>query len=71
MGKKTSIYLPDELDRAIRASGKSIPDLIRLGLEAGERARGDRLADGVEKMLRVLQDGYTLVPRDPGGSQPG
>lgn len=64
MGKKTSIYLPDELAEAIRASGKSIPDLIRLGLEAGKRGRADRLADEVERMLRMLQDGYTFIPRE-------
>jgi hypothetical protein len=65
MPRKTSIYLPDELDEAIRASGKSIPDLIRLGLQAGERSRGDRLADAVERMLLKLQDGYSFVPREP------
>ena len=66
MGKKTSVYLPDELAEAIRASGKSIPDLIRLGLQAGDRARGDRLADAVERMLLKLQDGYTFTPRQLG-----
>lgn len=66
MGKKTSVYLPDNLDAAVRASGKSIPDLIRLGLEAGERARADRLADSVERLTAALENGYTLVPREPG-----
>lgn len=63
MPRKTSIYLPDELDEAIRASGKSIPDLIRLGLQTGERERGDRLADAVERLLLKL-DGDTFTPRD-------
>jgi hypothetical protein len=64
VGKKTSVYLPDDLAEAIRASGKSIPALIRLGLEAGERGRADRLADEVERMLRMLQDEYTFIPRE-------
>jgi Arc/MetJ-type ribon-helix-helix transcriptional regulator len=64
-GKKTSVYLPDELDRAVRASGRSLPDLIRAGLEAGERSRADRLADAAERMLRKLDEGYELVRRDP------
>jgi hypothetical protein len=63
-GKKTSVYLPGELAEAIRASGKSIPDLIRAGLEAGERSRSDRLADAAERMLRKLDEGYELVRRD-------
>jgi hypothetical protein len=63
MGKKTSIYLSDDLARAVEASGKTIPALIRLGLEGGERARSDRLADQVEKLARALQEGgYRLVP---------
>jgi hypothetical protein len=69
-GKKTSVYLPDELDRAYRESGKNLPDLIRAGLEAGERSRSDqladtveRLADVVERLLRKLDDGYTLEKR--------
>jgi len=59
MGKKTSVYLSDELDAAYRASGKSIPDLIRAGLEAGERSRGDRLADAVERLLARLDEGLS------------
>ena len=52
MGKKTSIYLPDDLDEAIRAAGQSIPDLIRLGLESAGRARTDQLT----------AEGYVFVP---------
>lgn len=62
MGKKTSVYLSDDLDEAVRASGRSIPDLIRLGLEAGERARSDRLAGAVEQLTGQLREGYRLVP---------
>jgi hypothetical protein len=61
MGKKTSIYLPDSLDEAIRASGQTIPDLIRIGLEAGQRTRADRLAETVERLLVKLDSGYTFV----------
>ncbi len=70
MGKKTSVYLSDDLAEAIRASGQSIPDLIRLGLQAAELARANRLADAVEqlagqaeKLTGLLQEGYRIVPR--------
>ena len=62
MAKKTSIYLSDEMERAVAASGRSLIDLVRAGLE--QDARRDRLADEVEKMLRKLADGYTFTPRD-------
>jgi len=64
VGKKTSVYLPDELDRAIRASGKSIPDLIRAGLEAGERDRLTLALEQAEKTLRAIRDGYVLTRRE-------
>ncbi len=65
MARTTSIYLSDELDRDVRASGKSLPDLVRLGLEH-ERQR-DRLAGAVESLLRQLaEQGYQiLAPSDP------
>ena len=66
MGKKTSVYLPDDLAEAVRASGKSPVALIRLGLEADGRARGDRLADAVERLLLKLRDGCTFTPRQLG-----
>ena len=64
MGKKTSVYLSDELDRAVQASGRNLPDLIRAGLEAGERERGDRLADAVERLLVKLDRVLVLEQRD-------
>ena len=63
MAKKTSIYLSDEMERAVAASGRSLIDLVRAGLE-GE-ARRDRLADEVEKLVRAVRDGYSFSPRDP------
>ena len=33
-GRKTSIYLTDELAERVRESGLSLPDLIRRGLDA-------------------------------------
>jgi hypothetical protein len=42
MPNNTSVYLSDDLIAAISASGRSIPDLIRAGLETapGERESG-------------------------------
>lgn len=63
MPKKTSIYLPDDLVAAISASGRTIPDLIRAGLESAEREQAARLAAGVEELLAKLREGYRLEPR--------
>lgn len=56
------MYLPADLDEAVRASGRNLPDLIRLGLEHAEQTRGDRLAAAVERLLVKLQAGYSFVP---------
>ncbi len=64
MAKKTSIYLSDEMERAVAASGRSLIDLVRTGLE--RQARPDRLADAVDELVRMLREGgCTIVPRDP------
>jgi hypothetical protein len=34
-GRKTSVYLTEELAERVRESGLSLPDLIRRGLDAG------------------------------------
>jgi len=62
-GKKTSVYLPEDLAAAISASGQTIPDLIRAGLIAGERDQDLRLAAVVEDLLTKLNQGYILVHR--------
>jgi hypothetical protein len=36
VGRKTSVYLSDELAERVRASGVSPAELIRRGLDAGE-----------------------------------
>jgi hypothetical protein len=36
MGKRTSIYLSDELAEAVRVSGIPVPELIRRGLGISE-----------------------------------
>jgi len=61
MAKKTSIYLSDEMERAVDASGRSLIDLVRAGLE--QDARRDRLADSVDELARALREGCTIVPR--------
>lgn len=39
MGKRTSVYLSDELSAAVKASGKTLAEIIRRGLEADSGAR--------------------------------
>lgn len=34
MGKRTSVYLSDDLDAAVKASGESLAELVRRGLSA-------------------------------------
>lgn len=76
MPNNTSVYLSDDLIAAISASGRSIPDLIRAGLEAesgeeegrpgeeeGEREQEVWLAGVVAELINKLNDGYVLMPR--------
>jgi hypothetical protein len=66
MPNETSVELPDELLTAISASGRSIPDLIRAGLEAERRAQEEIwLAGLVADLIGKLNDGYVLAPRKP------
>lgn len=59
MGRKTSIYLGDGLDAAVKASGRSIPELLRsaLGPGAVPGDTEDRLAaaeDGLEELSALV-----------------
>jgi hypothetical protein len=77
MPNNTSVYLSDDLIAAISASGRSIPDLIRAGLETGPGEQEDGpgkqeddqreqevwLAGVVAELINKLNDGYVLVPR--------
>ena len=69
MPKNTTIELPDDLAEAVSASGRSLPDLIRAGLESGPAGPGtDKgeeawLAGVVAELINKLNDGYVLVPR--------
>ncbi|HEV2255380.1 MAG TPA: hypothetical protein VGS06_19540 [Streptosporangiaceae bacterium] len=58
MGRKTSVYLSDELADRVKASGVAPAELIRRGLDAGE-------PEPLEAMLRrVLRS--VLDERDAG-----
>ena len=76
MPNNTSVSLPDDLLAAVSASGRSIPELIRAGLEAEPSEREGRpsgqedqreqevwLAGVVAELINKLNDGYVLVPR--------
>jgi hypothetical protein len=71
MPNNTSVHLSDDLLAAISASGRSIPDLIRAGLEAEPSGQEDEreqevwLAGVVAELINKLNDGYVLVPRKP------
>jgi hypothetical protein len=68
MARTTSIYLSDELYAAVRESGMSLPELVRLGLERDRQRREleqrcERLANVVEGLTRELAEGrYRIVP---------
>lgn len=57
MGKKTSVYLSNDLAGRVEASGLPISELVRRGLEAGEPPSAEvalsRLLDGWGE--RILQ----------------
>src|SRR5690348_11660142 len=51
MGKKTSVYLTDEVEARVEASGKTPAELIRRGLDAGD-------AEGLEAIVeRAVRNG--------------
>jgi hypothetical protein len=71
MGSKTSVYLPDDLTAAWKASGKSLTDLIRAGLAAQDGpvpqlsvAPVDTVRAMIREELAALSLGAAL-PREP------
>jgi hypothetical protein len=62
MSRRTSVYLPDELDAAVRASGKSVPELIRAGLASLNPPTVPHDCAG-DRLVRLLREqGYRIVP---------
>jgi hypothetical protein len=62
MAKKTSVYLNDELEQAVRDSGLPLTELVRRGLD---RADPQAVRSGLRLLSTVaaqLADGYQLVP---------
>jgi hypothetical protein len=65
MGRKTSIYLSDELDAAVRESGLPLPELVRRGLKGSAPADHEAVRRAAVMLARVadlLAAGYQLVP---------
>lgn len=65
MGKRTSIYLSDELAEAVRASGVPIAELVRRGLEASRPEGREEMRRAVAYLGRLtdrLAEGWQLVP---------
>jgi hypothetical protein len=61
-GKRTSVYLSEELDAAVKASGVPIADLIRRGLEAGTPA------DVAVQLAAIRADIAILLEAQRGGA---
>jgi hypothetical protein len=62
MSRRTSVWLNDEMDEAVRASGLSVPELIRRGLESIRLAGQDHECAG-DELARLLRDqGYRILP---------
>jgi hypothetical protein len=59
MGKRTSVYLSDDLDAAVKASGVALGELVRRGLsawtpeEAAARLAGAAAAEAVREDQRL------------------
>lgn len=65
MAKRTSVWLSDSTEKAVEASGHSVPELIQLGLRTTEsatyrKARG-LLAEAARELLADMMDGKTEV----------
>ena len=64
-GKKTSVYLDEQLKAAVEASGASLPDLIRRGLAAGQpEPLEDRLGRTITAAVADLEDTLTRAVSD-------
>lgn len=61
MGKKTSVYLTDEVDARVKASGLTAAELIRRGLDAAER---ESLRESLEAMERRLEAAMRQAVRE-------
>ena len=63
MPEEIILDLPDDLAEAVLASGRTIPDLIRAGLETAKKDEETWLAGVVAELINKLNNGYVLVPR--------
>ncbi len=61
MGKKTSVYLTDEMVRLLDASGRSLPEVIRTGL--GMSPSMPSRADILHAVKQAVAEGLADVPQ--------
>jgi hypothetical protein len=65
MARRTSIWLSDDLDAAVRESGLPLAELVRRGLRADSTAHADRLRSAGELLsglADLLDAGGRFVP---------
>jgi len=64
MGRKTSVYLSDEISGRVKASGLPIAELVRRGLDAGEPPE---LEATLRRVIRqeLASPGHAGLPAQP------
>lgn len=65
MGVKTSVYLPDDLAAALKASGRSLGEVIRAGLGMKTEPPEDILRRVIREELAALPPGAALPADTP------
>ena len=70
MGKKTSVYLTDQMQEKLETSGRSLPEVIRTGLGMTPSSAVPSRADLVAALREVVRESLAGQPADPRDASP-
>jgi len=68
MGKKTSVYLTDQMLEQLASSGRSLPEVIRTGLGMVPATAVPTRADLTAALREVVRESLAAVPDDSGAT---
>jgi hypothetical protein len=70
MGKKTSVYLTDQMLEKLAASGRSLPEVIRTGLDMSPATAVPSRADLTAALREVMRESLAIQPQVPVQASP-